>query len=65
VSTRTRDLVPASLRASGRFDSVEYRHADVHQYDVGLELSDALDRLGPVDGLSDDLDVVLSLEDHS
>ena len=37
-------------------------HAHVHQHEVGDELDDAVDRVEPVTGLADDLDVGLVLE---
>ena len=50
--------------AAGRLDAVELGHADVHQHDVGLQPPRHLDRLQAVDGLADDLEVVLGVEDH-
>ena len=50
--------------ASGRFDPVEDRHADVHQHDVGSEALDDLDRVETIGGLTDHLDVGLGVEDR-
>src|SRR5579875_3354067 len=39
-----------------RFEAVEARHRDIHQYDVGAQLGDVRERLATVAGLADDLD---------
>ncbi len=49
----------------GRFDPVEVGHADVHQHDVRPQRRGGLDRLPPVTGLSDYLDVGLGIQDHA
>ena len=55
---------PARNDTPGRLEPVEPRHPDVHQHDVGLELAHDPERLLTVLGLTDDLDVLLRLEDH-
>src|SRR5918996_1239356 len=47
-----------------RLDARTPRHPHVHQHDVRHQLGSALDRLVPVVGLADHLDVGLSPEDH-
>ncbi len=59
-----RPLVAAVEQAARRLEAVHVRHADVHEDDVRVELARGLDGLGPVGGLTDDLHVVLGLEDH-
>src|SRR4051812_10765226 len=44
--------------APGRLDAVDARHVEVHDDHVGLQLAGALDRLRPVGGGADELDVV-------
>src|SRR5215469_14452943 len=46
----------------GGLQAVEHRHADIHEDDVGAQLSDPGDGLLPVDGLADHLDVGLGVE---
>ena len=55
------DDVPQVLgdEVAGGLDAVHPRHLDVHQHDVGAGRPRLLDRLEPVGGLADDLDVVL------
>ena len=48
----------------GRGQTVELRHPDVHQHDLGLDEGRLADRLVAVLGLGDDLDVALGLQDH-
>ena len=48
-----------------RLDAVELRHAHVHQHDVRREPLPFGDRLEPVRGFADDLDVLLRFEDHA
>src|SRR5690606_10043198 len=47
----------------GGLQAVGLRHPDVHQDDVRAKLCDEPERLDPVGGLPDDLDVVLAVED--
>ena len=51
--------------ASGRLEPVELGHTDVHQDDRRVEARRLLDRLEPVAGLGDHLDVVLAGEEHA
>ena len=53
----------AHHRARGS-DPVEYRHAHIHQDDVGTQLARAFHRCPAVVGLAHDLDVVLCVEDE-
>jgi len=55
-----RDLLgrPAGLDPAG------LRHPDVHEHDVGQRFAGHGDRLGPVAGLPDQIDVVLLIQDH-
>jgi hypothetical protein len=48
---------------AGGLDPAGARHAHVHDHDVRCQLADAADRLDPVRGLADDLDVGLVVED--
>jgi len=41
-----------------RFESVDARHADVHEHDVGPDIAGQLHRLVPVRGLAHDLKLV-------
>ena len=45
-------------------ESVELRHADVHEDHVGSELAGACEGLESVGRLADDLDVLLRFEDQ-
>ena len=45
-------------------EAVHDRHADVHQHDVGALAGHERHRLGAVGGLTDDLDVGLTVEQH-
>jgi hypothetical protein len=49
----------------GRFDPIEAGHADVHQHHVRAEPPTLGDRVRPVVGLADHLEVVLGIEDQS
>ena len=57
--------VAAARDPPGRLDAVELGHADVHQDDVRRQASGLVDRLAPVRGLADDLEVLLGVEDHA
>jgi len=46
----------------GGLDPVKHRHLDVHQRDVRAVLGGQRDRLLPVGGLGDHLDVILRLQ---
>ena len=59
---RADPLVDESAR---RVDAVEDGHADVHEHHVGVERSAERNGFQAVRGLSDDLDVVVCLEDHA
>ena len=48
----------------GGCKAVHFRHADVHQHDVGSVLADGVDGLEAVARFGDDIDVGLVLEDH-
>jgi hypothetical protein len=47
----------------GGLDPVQAGHADIHDHDVGIQADGVLDGLGAVFGLTDDLDVLLRVED--
>ena len=49
---------------AGGLDAVQYGHPDVHEHDVGLQLADLPDRLGPVGGFPHNSEVVLALQDE-
>lgn len=46
-------------------EAVELRHADIHHDDVGVKTRRLVDRLQPVAGFSDDVDVLLAREEHA
>src|SRR5215831_4352592 len=48
-----------------RLDSVDVRHADVHQNDIRVQGAHLLHSLGPVLGLADDLEIGARVEDHA
>ncbi len=50
---------------AGRRQPVDVRHPDVHHDHVGQQLPGELDRRRAVVGLTDDLDVVLGVEQHA
>src|SRR5581483_10035303 len=56
---RSRCVEPA-----GCVDAVELGHADVHDDDVGVELTGEAQRFASVGGFADDLDVALQFEDE-
>ncbi len=52
-------------QSASRLDPVDVGHANVHQHDVRPQATRLRNRLFPVRGLADHLDVLLSLEDHA
>src|SRR6478672_8102310 len=48
--------------AARRLDAVHVRHRNIHQDDIGLERARLIDRLEPVAGVSDDLELALLLQ---
>jgi hypothetical protein len=50
---------------SRRLEPVELGHADVHQYDRGLEAGGRLDCVEPVTRLRDDFDLLFAGEQHA
>src|SRR5579884_130930 len=52
-------------QAPGGLDPVHPGHAHVHQHDVGGQPPGQFDRLVAIGGLTDDLEVVLTLEDEA
>jgi hypothetical protein len=50
-----RRRLAAGEQLPGRLEPVELGHADVDQYEVGLELARPRERLAPVTGLADHL----------
>ena len=54
----------APVIAASRLDPVHLRHADVHEHDVGPSSRASSTASSPSNGLADDLEVVLGVEDH-
>ena len=54
----------AAEQVARGLEPVELGHPDVHQHEVRRELARALQRLAPVGGLADHLEVGLRVEDH-
>ena len=52
-----------ALDLAGRLYAADTRHADVHQYQIGLDLLDLLQRLFAAFRLTDHLDLVAAGED--
>jgi peptidoglycan/LPS O-acetylase OafA/YrhL len=50
--------------AAGRLDPVHHGHPDVHEHDVGAGAAGQVDGLPAVEGLADDVDVRLGVEDQ-
>jgi signal transduction histidine kinase len=51
--------------AAGRLDAVEHRHPHVHERDIGRQARDSGDRVLPVGGLPDHLEVRLAVDHHT
>ena len=62
---RTCGSAAALSDSAGGLDPVQVGHADIHQHDVGPQRPGGLDRLTPVAGLANDLEVGLGVEDHA
>src|SRR6185437_10103503 len=50
--------------AAGGLQAVHPGHPDIHQHHVGALAEGQVDRLGPVGGLADDLEVVGGVNEH-
>ena len=60
---RTRVSGPRLDNASGRFDPVKYRHADVHEHDIRSQPVGLAHGVFAVGGFTDDGGVRLAVED--
>jgi hypothetical protein len=57
-------LGPPAAQLGSCLEAGLARHADVEDREVDVALEPALDRLGAVDGLGDDLEIGLGVEDE-
>jgi len=66
VCGQDQDPSPGSRigEASGRLNSVQDRHPDVHQYDIRIQRRNQAQRLLAIGGLARDLDPSLRFENH-
>jgi hypothetical protein len=61
----TRGWGSAPARSRGGLEPVQVGHADVHEHEVGPQVTGAVERDAPVGGLADHREVGLGFEDHA